>query len=248
MNSDKVANKSNINTFDNTLENANQNLSQLNSRNAVDYSLITYDPQNLTEIPNLAYEYLNSISGYDLISDEQNSVISSDDNDTKTNRIKIIPTPAFYKVISIYSSKNNSQKRFVLNKKLLSNYERKTPKVNTSLNRHYSVQTNPSMFMFSDSYVVSSKTRKTNSSTKIHNNVFNYKDNDKNQKLHKCISQNFRENQSSKSRSASRKYQTVSNHKSKKHASSKNSKSKEISLPSYRLYTKSSDFYLLKNY
>jgi CHASE3 domain sensor protein len=242
MKSDKVANKSNINTFDNTLENANQNLSQFNSRNVADYSLVTYDPQNLTEIPNLAYEYLNNISGYDLISDEQNSVISSDDNETKTRKIKKD------KVISIYSSKNSSQKRFVLNKKLLSNYERKTSKVNTSLNRHYSVKTNPSMFIFSNSYIVSSKTRKTNSSTKIHNNVFNYKDKDKNQKLHKCISQNFKENQSSKSRSASRKYQTVSNHKSKKHASSKNSKSKEISLTSYRLYTKFSHFYLLKNY
>ena len=134
--------KSNVHTLDHTLDYQNPDMSRLSK--GVDTSLVTYDPQNLTEIPNLAYDYLNNISGYDLISDDQNSVISSE-NDNEIGQGKLKKE----KVIPVYSSKNNSQKRFVLNKKLLGSYQRKTPKGNTALG-HYNVKMNP----------ISSKSRK----------------------------------------------------------------------------------------
>jgi len=49
------------------------------------------DYHNLGEIPNLTNEYIQNISGYDLISDEQNSVISSDNEKPGKNspRMKV---------------------------------------------------------------------------------------------------------------------------------------------------------------
>ena len=210
--------KSNVHTLDHTLDYQNPDMSRL-SNNRVDTSLVTYDPQNLTEIPNLAYDYLNNISGYDLISDDQNSVISSE-NDNEIGQGKLKKE----KVIPVYSSKNNSQKRFVLNKKLLGSYQRKTPKGNTALG-HYNVKMNP----------ISSKSRKNNSSTKLPKNSSAFVYNDKGKQLHKSISQKLREHQSSKSKSGSRRIQGMPHSKGKKHTTSKNSKSKLYSFPTSRL-------------
>ena len=108
--------------------------------NLVDSSFMTYENQNLTEVPSLAYEYMNNISGYDLMSDENSSMKSNGSEKEETEK-----SIKKEKIVSVNTSKNNSQKKFVLNKKLFNNYNQKIPKVNTSMS-YYNSKTIQSNF------------------------------------------------------------------------------------------------------
>ena len=125
---------------DNTLNNNEYSIDNKRN-NLIDSSFITYNPQSQTEIPNLAYEYLNNISGYDLMSDENNSVISNETDQEEGKKIQR------EKIIAETLSKNSSQKRFVLNKKLLSQYQNKMSKVHTALG-HYNSKLQGTLLYF----------------------------------------------------------------------------------------------------
>ncbi|CAI2376707.1 unnamed protein product [Moneuplotes crassus] len=200
---DNSFSKSYVHTLENTMNQGgeNQEIYQDITRNNInELSFETNNPHNNSKLSNLAMEYMNNISGYDLLSEESNSIIS---NETDKEDTKGKPQKSTI-------SETDSQKKIILNKKLL-NYHRKTSKINTSV-QHYNSKNNGSI-----------KSRKHTLPTKGSRGSSNLPYKEK-KKLQKCISQNFKEYQSSKSRSASRKYHGMPFTKSKKYTTSKNSK------------------------
>lgn len=113
-----------------------------------DNSMMTYNENNMTSITTLANEYFHNASSLEMLSDEQNSVISSE-NDMDVKQLKpkgSLEAAGTHKALPSYSSKNSSIKKIILQKKcLVSQNRRRTPKINSSLSNYHSYMNNKTM-------------------------------------------------------------------------------------------------------
>lgn len=149
-------------TLENTFDYSDERIGDYAQNIIIDNSMMTYDGNNMTSITTLANEYFHNASSLEMLSDEQNSVISSDNElDWKQIKTKVnIETAGNHKAFPSYSSKNSSVKKIILQKKsLASQNRRRTPKINSSLSNYHSNANNKTMcsdkhFKVSDSSIM----------------------------------------------------------------------------------------------
>ena len=94
-------------TLENTFDYSDDRIGDYAQNLIIDSSMLTYNDNNLTSIASLANEYFHNASSLEIWSDEQNSVISSENEwDLRQIKTKInIDAGGSHKAFPSYSSK-----------------------------------------------------------------------------------------------------------------------------------------------